>query len=97
LTKHVLANAKHESVCAHEVDPEEKEEKELVVANAHTVINPRTVMVHLDDASIAHATVVCAKRFKCLAAIAKFAIRRALLLLRFCRRPLVVKLLHVVW
>lgn len=46
-----------------DVRVEEEQHEELVVCEPDAVVDPRTVVVHLEDASVADAAVVAAVRF----------------------------------
>jgi hypothetical protein len=52
------------------VNVKQKLEEELSIVEADTIIDPRTVVIHVEDASIAYATVVCAIRLPYVAHLA---------------------------
>jgi len=43
---------------------EDEKEEIFVISNSNAIINPRTVVVHFDDASFAYAAMVCTVRFE---------------------------------
>lgn len=49
---------------AHQEYIEYKQQEQLMIANAYTIVHPGTVMIHFDDASPTYTTVVGPWRFE---------------------------------
>lgn len=50
-----------------DIDVEKKEQEVLPVPEAHTIVDPRTVMVHIKHASVTCGTVMASLRFENIA------------------------------
>lgn len=73
-------HTEHEGATSRAVEKEQKEK--FVVVETHTVGNPRTVVIHPKNASVANAAVMGAVRLVAIASAAKPQLRT--LLARFC-------------
>jgi hypothetical protein len=73
-TREMLGNNQNKSIAANHIYPEHEQQEKFMISEPHTVVHPRTMVIHLHYTSIAETTVVRAHRLEGSAPLAKFAI-----------------------
>jgi hypothetical protein len=64
--------SQHQRIATHDVYPKDKQQEELVISNADTVVHPWTVVIHFNDAAAANRTVVSPSWFESATSLAVF-------------------------